>query len=264
MQDQGAVAVTVLMPVHNAAATLRQAVASVRAQSRGDWELILIDDASTDGSGALAQELAGEDARIRLLTLPQNLGAAAARNHGLAQARGRFIAFLDADDRWHPEKLARQLEFMARTGAALSFTGYSRVAADGRRIAAVQVPESVDHATLLRRNLLGCLTVIYDSRACGRVPMPGLRRQHDFALWLDLTRRFGPARGLNQDLATYRVAPGSLSGSRLAAARDLWRVYRQCEGLSALSALGYFGGYLAFALRHRLVQRPGPEARDRR
>ncbi len=254
MQDQ--VAVTVLMPVHNAAATLRDAVGSVRGQSRGDWELILIDDASTDGSGALAQDLAGEDGRIRLLTLPHNQGAAAARNHGLALARGRYIAFLDADDLWHPEKLARQLDFLARTGAALSFTGYSRVAADGRRIASVQVPDAVDHATLLRRNLLGCLTVIYDSARCGPVPMPGLRRQHDFALWLDLTRRFGPARGLNQDLATYRVAPGSLSGSRLAAARDLWRVYRQCEGLSFLRTLGYFGGYLAFALRHRLIQRP--------
>lgn len=253
-------AVSILMPVHNAESTLAASVASVRAQTRGDWELLLVDDASSDGSGALMRALAESDPRIRAESLPVNRGAAAARNHALAWARGRHVAFLDADDLWHPDKLARQLAFMARSGAVLSFTGYSRVDAEGRLIARQRVPATVDHATLLRRNLLGCLTVIHDTARSGKVPMPDLRRQHDYALWLDLTRRFGPAAGLDEDLATYRVGPGSLSGNRLAAARDLWRVYRRCERLPLLPALGYFGGYLRFALRERLVQRAAPGA----
>lgn len=252
-------AVSILMPVHDAGATLAASVASVRAQTRGDWELWLVDDASRDGSGALVRALAASDPRIRAAALPVNRGAAAARNHALTLARGRHVAFLDADDLWHPDKLARQLAFMARTGAVLSFTGYSRVDAEGRLIARQRVPATVDHATLLRRNLLGCLTVIHDTARTGKVPMPDLRRQHDYALWLELTRRFGPAMGLDEDLAVYRVGgAGALSGNRLAAARDLWRVYRRCEGLPLIPALGYFGGYLRFALRERLVQRAAP------
>ena len=113
----------------------RETVASVRAQSFADWELILVDDASTDGSRDLARALAAGDPRIRLIERAANGGAAAARNDGIRAARGRLIAFLDADDRWHPEKLARQTAFMAAGGHALVYSAYRRVAADGRRSA---------------------------------------------------------------------------------------------------------------------------------
>ncbi|MEB8386333.1 glycosyltransferase family 2 protein [Rhodobacteraceae bacterium KMM 6894] len=248
--------VSVLMPVFNDAATLPIAVASVRAQSHEAWELLLVDDGSTDGTGAVAARLAAEDPRIRVLSMPANGGAAAARNMGLAHSRGRYIALLDADDSWHPDKLTRQLAFMAATGAKLSFTGYSRVSPEGARIERVHVPDSVDYQTLLGRNIMGALTVIYDAEALGRVPMPDLPRQHDFALWLRLTRLHGPAYGLDEDLATYLVRPGSLSGNKRRAACDAWRVYRQCEGLALLPALRHFASYTYYGLRYRLFQRP--------
>ena len=253
-------ALSVLMPVHNAAATLAASVASVQAQTLGDWELWLIDDASTDGSGALAAHLAAGDPRIRVLSLPANRGAAAARNAGLEQARGRYIAFLDADDLWQPDKLAAQLAHMAATGAAISFTGYSRADAEGRLVERVRAPARVDHATLLKRNVMGCLTVIYDSAITGKVPMPDLRRQHDYALWLDLVRRFGPAAGLDRDLAIYRIGRASLSANKAGAARDVWRVYRGCQGLGLLPSLWFFGHYTWYGLRHRLIQRARPDA----
>ncbi len=253
-------AVSILMPLHNAAATLRASVHSVQAQTRGDWELWLIDDASTDASGALAVDLAAGDPRIRVLSLPRNQGAAAARNAGLAQAQGRFIAFLDADDLWQPPKLEAQLAHMAATGAAISFTGYSRADADGRLVERVRAPARVDHATLLKRNVMGCLTVIHDSAVTGKVPMPDLRRQHDYALWLDLTRRFGPAAGLDRDLAIYRIGRASLSANKAGAARDVWRVYRDCQGLGLLPSLWYFGHYTWYGLRHRLIQRAAADA----
>ncbi|MCZ4352446.1 glycosyltransferase family 2 protein [Roseovarius aestuarii] len=247
--------VSVLMPVFNDIATLSASVASVRAQSYADWELLLIDDGSDDDTVVLATALAAEDPRIRLLRMPANAGAAAARNMGLDHSRGRYIALLDADDIWHPEKLSRQLAFMDRRGAALSFTGYSRVSPDGAQIERVHVPDRVEYRTLLRRNIMGALTVIYDAEALGRVPMPELARQHDFALWLRLTRLHGPAHGLDEDLATYLVRPGSLSGNKRRAACDAWRVYRHCEELPLFSALKYFACYTYYGLRYRLFQR---------
>ena len=132
--------VTVVTPVWNAAATLAEAVASVGAQTLPSWELILVDDASTDGSREIARRLAAEEPRIRLIERAENGGAAAARNDAIRAARGRLVAFLDADDRWHPEKLARQAAFMAARGHPLVYSAYRRIAADGRPLGVVRPP----------------------------------------------------------------------------------------------------------------------------
>lgn len=252
--------VSVLMPVHNAEATLAGSVASVRAQGYGAWELLIVDDGSTDGSGDLARGLAAQDARIRVLALPRNSGAAAARNHALYQARGRYIAFLDADDMWHPDKLARQLTFMAVRGAALSFTAYDRMAENGARIEQVRVADHVPYDMLLRRNVMGCLTVIYDAELLGKVAMPLLTRQQDYALWLRLARAAGGAHGLDEVLAIYRVGRGTLSANKAGAAGDIWRLYRREEGLGLIASAWYFTHYAWYGLGHRLFQRPAKDA----
>ncbi|PIE15008.1 MAG: glycosyl transferase [Rhodobacterales bacterium] len=249
--------VSVIMPLFNAGRTLAASVASVRAQSHPGWELLLIDDASQDDSLALAQRLAAQDPRIRLLQMPGRSGAAAARNLGLQTARGRFIGFLDADDLWHPAKLERQLDFHLHSGAALSFTGYARVSdPEGALITRMPGLDRVGYRRLLCNNPIGCLTVLYDTAICGKMPMPLFKRQHDYALWLQIVRTFGPARGLNQDLAIYRVGRGSLSANKAAAALDIWRILRGQEGLSLPQAARYFSHYAWHGLRHRLIQRP--------
>lgn len=244
--------VSVVTPVWNAEATLAETVASVRAQGFADWELLLVDDGSTDGSAALLRRLAAAEPRIRLLANGRNLGAAAARNHGIRAARGRWIAFLDADDLWRPEKLALQIAFMRAHGHPLTFTAYRRIAPDGRPLGTVRPPASVTRAGLLRGNVIGCLTAAYDTDFFGKVEMPALQRRQDYALWLELLRHTPRAHALPQVLADYRVRPGSLSAGKGVAARDTWRLYREHERLSRLEAAWCFASYAVRGVAKRL------------
>ncbi|RUS64842.1 glycosyltransferase family 2 protein [Pseudorhodobacter sp. E13] len=250
---------SILMPIYNAQDTLARSVGSVLGQSRDDWELLLVEDGSRDASPALAADLAARDPRVRLLVPGGNHGAAAARNHGLSQARGRYIAFLDADDRWHPDKLARQLAFMQENQIGLSYTSYARLTPDDKLIARETAPARLDYKSMLGPNRMGCLTVIYDShRFSGPQPMPDLPLQHDYALWLRLLRLGGPAFGLDETLAYFRVGVGTLSGSKRRAVRDIWKVWRKEEGLSRAQSLAAFARYAGHSLRHRVFQRPDP------
>ena len=245
--------VSVVPPVWNAAATLRDTVASVRAQSLGDWELLLVDDASTDGSRDLARALAAADPRLRLIERAANGGAAAARNDAIRAARGRLIAFLDADDRWHPGKLARQAAFMAAEGHAFVHSAYRRVDEGGRPLGVVRPPLRVSREELLRGNVIGCLTAVYDAGRLGKVEMPDVRRRQDYGLWLRLLRAVPHAHALPEVLADYRVSAASLSGGKLGAARATWTLYREVEGLSRPRA----GWYLAHNLARGALKRAG-------
>jgi teichuronic acid biosynthesis glycosyltransferase TuaG len=221
-------------------------VASVRAQTRGDWEMLIVDDGSTDGGRALAEALAAEDPRIRVTGWSANRGAAAARNEGIRAARGRFLAFLDADDLWRPQKLAVQIGYMETTGAPFTFAAMRRVDATGRPLGLVAVPARVDHAALLKGNAIPCQTAAYDRLHYGRVEMPPLPRRQDYGLWLTLLARGGEAHGLPDVLADYRVRPDSLSANKLVAAAATWRVYREVAGLGR--------GRAAWCLAHNLAR----------
>jgi glycosyltransferase involved in cell wall biosynthesis len=249
----GAPAVTVVTPVRNAAATLAEAGGSVLAQDMPAWEMILVDDGSIDESRARILELAAADDRLRPILWDDNRGSAAARNAAIAAARGRFIAFLDADDRWRPEKLVRQLGYMEATGAVFTFTAYRRIDAAGRALGRVGVPARVTHGALLKGTVIGCLTAVYDAAHFGRVAMPDLPRRQDYGLWLRLLAAGGEAHGIDEELADYRVHPGSLSAGKLAAAAATWRLYREAEGLGRARA----GWYLAHNLARGLAKRRG-------
>ena len=258
-------AVSVITPARNAAATLEATIASVAAQTFPDWEMLVADDGSTDATAAIAAAWAAARPAHPPPPRPrrrQGEGPAAARNRAIRAARGRFIAFLDADDRWRPEKLARQLAFMAAEAAPFSFTAYRREDAAGRELGIVHAPAAVDHAALLKGNVIGCLTAVYDSAHFGKVEMPPLPLRQDYALWLALLRPGGVARGLDAVLADYRVGPGSLSGSKLRAARGTWAVLR-AEGLPLPRALWCFGHYAASGLRRRAQDRVEERASTR-
>ncbi|TNJ40946.1 glycosyltransferase family 2 protein [Phaeobacter sp. B1627] len=243
-------AVSVILPVYNAQATLERSVASVLGQSFEDWELLLIEDGSQDGSAELCARLAVEEPRIRLLRQEANTGAAAARNAGLRQARGRYVAFLDADDIWLPEKLQKQIGFMQETGTVFSYTGFWRQQAGGSADQTlvsrhrVRVPAAVTRAQLLRGNVIGCLTAVYDQTYFGPLEMPPLRMRQDFAFWLLLLSRCPEARGMDEPLAVHYVTPHSLSSAKGRAMRATWDLYRRHLGLPAGQALWYMSSHL--------------------
>lgn len=240
--------VTVVMPAYNAAVTLPRSLAALRAQKMEAWECCLVDDGSTDETWALAEAIAAAEPRLRPLRLARNSGAAAARNVAIAAARGRYIAFLDADDEWLPDKLSAQLAFMEERGAAFSFTGYLRQAPTGR-CQRVRVPEKVDHARLLRRNAIGCLTAMYDSAVLGRIFMPEFRLRQDYGLWLRILRQIPEGHGLDEVLAIHHRRRRSLSSSRLRASRATWGLYRQHEGLSRPEAAACLASHILGRLR---------------
>lgn len=245
--------VSVVIPVFNAAETLADTVASVQSQSLQDWEMLLVDDGSTDGSAAIMAAVAAADPRIRCFATAGQRGAGPARNVAITAARGRFIAFLDADDQWHPRKLDLQLSAMQAAGLPFSCTAYLRVdAARGLRHV-VGVPIHASRADLLKTNTVACSTAIYDRAHFGPRSMPPLRRRQDFALWLELLRDTPSVLGLPLVLMTYRAHDGSLSAHKGQAAADTWAMYRQTPGLNLPRAIWYFGHYaLRGMLRHRL------------
>ncbi|MCG7625977.1 glycosyltransferase family 2 protein [Epibacterium sp. Ofav1-8] len=242
MQHSMPPVVSVIMPVYNAEVTLEQAVASVRAQCFQAWELLLIEDGSQDGSAEVCARLTRQDERIRLLRQPGNTGAAAARNAGLAAARGRYIAFLDADDRWLENKLQRQITFMQETGTVFAYSGFWRARGSERH--QVRVPERVTRAALLRGNVIGCLTAIYDREYFGALQMPLLRMRQDFAFWLLLLERCEEARGIDEPLAIYHVHQHSLTAGRGRAMQATWHMYRTHLGLPAWQAVWYMSSHL--------------------
>lgn len=244
--------VSVVVPVFNAARVICDAVQSVQAQTFSDWELILVNDGETDGGdqARILSELAA-DPRIHLHATSGRQGAGPARNIGMDAARGRYIAFLDADDMWHPQKLALQLDAMRDQEAVLSCTAITRLNVSTGQQTPVGVPEQITRKSLLRTNVIACSSAIFDRDHYGLRHMPTLRRRQDFAFWLSLMNDGSHAIGLPQSLVTYRQMPNSLSAPKHRAAHDTWRMYRQHLGLPWVHAGYYFGHYaLRGATRH--------------
>lgn len=242
--DQATPTVSVIIPTFNSASFTESAVRSVLAQTYRDFEVIVVDDASTDGSGTKLESLATWDPRIRVCRLGRNVGAAGARNHGLRLANGRFVAFLDGDDLWDADKLDRQLAFMVEQGAAFSFTGLRVISAKGIELDRIErVPARMIYTDLLKNTAIACSTVVLDRQMLGEIRFPDMRTRQDSALWYSLLRGGGFAAGLSEVLASYRITPNSISRCKRRAALQFWRVLRDHERLPLLRAVWYFANY---------------------
>ncbi|MFD4946988.1 glycosyltransferase family 2 protein [Streptomyces sp. NPDC058409] len=250
--------VSVVMPVHNSAATLGASVRSVLAQTHTDLELLITDDASSDDSMDLLRGLARQDERVLPEAAVRQGGAAQARNLAIARARGDYIAFLDSDDMWLPTKVEKQLALAATAGTPLTFTSYYKMdalyageAADfvpnGRVVAA---RERVTYRDMLVQDHIGALTAMYDRTVLGTRLMPDMPKRQDYALWLSIMRDGHPARGLQEPLAVYRAGrAGSLSSNKLALVEHNWRLYREHEHLSVPRSTLALSGAVWHSLR---------------
>jgi len=242
--------VSIVMPAHNAEAYIKEAIGSVLKQSYEFWELIVVDDCSKDNTGSIVEEFAAKDPRIRYYKLEKNKGVANARNVGINMAQGRYLAFLDSDDVWLPDKLTAQISFMERADSSFSFTSYEMIDGDGRPLGKrVEVKSMVyDYETLLRSNVIGCLTVVLDLAKVGEVRMPSVRHE-DYATWLSILKKGHNAHGLPQVLALYRRTEDSLSGNKIKSAKWTWDIYRNVEGLSMLKSALLFIQYVGHGLK---------------
>ncbi|HWU76433.1 MAG TPA: glycosyltransferase family 2 protein [Rhodanobacter sp.] len=243
--------VSVIMPVYNAEAWLQRAIDSVLQQSHQHLELIAVDDGSIDNSADILETNARRDERIRIRRQPQNAGVAAARNAAVAMAKGDYIAFLDADDWWHPSKLQLQLGSMRESGALVSYAAYWRVAEDGCVLGRVTPPARVSWKDMLASNFIGNLTGMY-ARALGDIPFRRIGHE-DYVFWLEQVRRADGAVRVESDepLAWYLVREHSLSANKLRAARWQWTIYREVAGLGWLNSCTCMGWYIFHALRKR-------------
>ncbi len=253
-------AVSIVTPVFNAAPWLGQTLASVRAQSFTCWEHLLVDDGSTDGSAAILEAAAAADARIRILRMPRTAGPSAARNFALDAAQGRFVAFLDADDLWLPDKLSRCVAWMTGCGYAFVYHDYRHMLHDGSRAGRlIAGPDELNYRTLHTHRGTGCLSVVIDREQVSglRFPAGSAALNEDFRAWLGIVKAGHVGHRLAYDLGRYRLSNGSRSANKLASALEVWRIYRTESGLPFHRALGWWLQYACNALRLHRRARPG-------
>jgi teichuronic acid biosynthesis glycosyltransferase TuaG len=264
--------VSVVMPAYNAENGISESIYSVIAQSFANWELIIVDDCSPDTTAEIVSGWVQQDPRIHLIRMHQNSGPAKARNVGITQASGRFIAFLDSDDRWLPDKLEVQTKAMDAEGAVFSCTSYRAFKAD-QPCRTVTVPKRITLRRMLRSSVIGCLTVMYDRQALGKQFFPDLdslikgsfwemrisRVLHeDYALWLDIlslqSKKGEPivCLGVEDELAHYIDSVHSFSSNKAEAALSQWIIYRRHSKLGLLRSVYYFGMYAATGMLRRI------------
>lgn len=243
--------VSVVTPMYNAEKFIAKTIESVQAQTYQNWELVIVDDVSTDGSAEIVMEYAKGDSRIRYLRSESNGGVSKARNTSLEAAAGQYAAFLDSDDLWTPDKLEKQLAFMEKQGAAFCYGACRVIDQEGKPAGKTRyVPSSRSYQELLKGNVIPCLTVVIDRKQVNNIQMPDMPHE-DYGAWLDILRTGITAYGLNQVLGEYRISNGSVSGNKLAAAKWTWDIYRRQQGLGLLKSCRCFGHYVIGAVRKR-------------
>lgn len=248
--------VSIIVPVYNVNKYIQETMDCVRNQTYPHWELLLVEDGSSDGTAETIRAYVEktQDVRIRLLEQPANMGAAKARNRGLEEAQGRYIAYLDADDLWVPQKLERELAFLQEKQAAFVFTGYEFADESGKGTGkVVRVPETLSYKEALKNTTIFTTTVMFDTEKIRKemLEMP-LIKSEDTALWWKVLRNGYTAYGLDENLVKYRRAGKTLSSNKLEALRRIWRLYRRAEGMSVISSAYHFCFWAVRAVRRRI------------
>lgn len=245
--------VSIIMPMHNSAAYVAEAIASVVAQSYERWELLVVDDGSTDNSATIVEEWTRRDPRILLLHNTHNIGLPAVpRNMGVIHARGRYIAFLDSDDCWLPNKLADQIPLFNNKRIAIAYSNYTKMDKDGQAIGGTVIARpQTNYQQMLRGNDIGNLTGMYDRQKVGLVPILPIHHE-DYAMWLQILKKGFLAVNTNTVTARYRVHASSVSANKLRVLAWQWRIYRQQEGISATRSAFYYLHYALNAFRKTL------------
>lgn len=226
--------VSVIMPSYNTAEYISESVASVRKQTYTDWELIIVDDCSTDNTDEIVKPFLS-DKRIKYIKNETNSGAAVSRNRALREAKGKWIAFLDSDDLWHPEKLEKQIRFMEKNGYHFSYTNYTEIDKDGMSNGKyITGPRKITRRKMYDYCWMGCLTVMYDAETIGLIQIADIKKNNDYAMWLKACKK-ADCYLLDEVLAKYRKRSGSISNHGYTKLiKWHYKLYREAEKKSSL------------------------------
>ncbi len=243
------------MPCYNSGTFIRQAIESVRNQTYRDWELLVVDDGSTDNSADIIKGMEQTDGRIKYLKTNAPSGSPIVpRNIGVKNALGRYIAFLDSDDAWLPNKLERQMKmFEQYEDMAICFSNYEKMTEQGERNnRIIKAPSVTTYKQLLLGNVIGCLTAVYDTEKVGKVFFQN-HSHEDYILWLDILKRGYVARNTNTVEALYRVRENSVSSNKLKTLSWQWDIYRNVEKIELFRSSYYFFNYAYRAFKKAMI-----------
>lgn len=236
--------VSVIMPVHNAETFLNESIQSVISQTYQNWELLVVDDCSSDKSALLIHQFEAIDQRIKYLKTEKPSGSPTVpRNMGIEKARGRYIAFLDSDDMWLPDKLKEQLTLFENQETAIVFSNYEKITEEGERNQRfIIAPEITNYKKMLCGNVIGCLTAVYDTEKVGKMYFEQINHE-DYILWLAILKKGFIGRNSGTVNALYRVRNQSVSSNKWKVLSWQWNIYINVEKVGLIKAVYYFINY---------------------
>lgn len=247
--------VSIITPAYNSEKFISETIKSVIAQTYKNWEMIIVDDCSDDRTCQIVNSWVEKDKRIKFIRKKINSGAANSRNVALENSKGRFIAYLDADDLWYPNKLSKQVKFMIEMKCGFSCCSYEVIDSDGEsKNKYIYMKDILDYKGFLTNNLLQTVGIMADLKIIDRnnLIMPDMRRRQDAATWLQVLKSGNECRGMKDILAKYRRVEGSLSSNKLKAAQGVWYLYRNVEKLSLILSIYCYIRYAFLAIWKRI------------
>lgn len=242
--------VSIIMPMYNCEKFIIETIESVISQTYAHWELIVVDDKSTDNSLTIVENFVHKDSRIKLIGLEKNTGPTNARNRAIKEAEGRYIAFLDSDDIWLSNKLQYQLAFLNDNNLVLTYSAYETIDAKSKYINTRHCLPLITYKDMLKTNHIGNLTGIYDVAYFGKVYLENTGHE-DYILWLKLLKKIPYTKGITEVLAQYRIVGDSISGNKFKVLKWQWYIYRKVEKLTIFQSSYYFIFYIFNALKKR-------------
>lgn len=237
--------VSIITPLYNSEAFIEETILSVINQTYSNWEMIIVDDNSKDNGVLLVKVYQERDSRIVLVPNQNSPGAAGSRNTAITLAKGRYIAFLDSDDLWMPEKLEIQIKFMQLNEHYFTYTFYEQISEEGNYLKSINnLPLKVSYKSSMMSNKIGCLTAVYDVKYFGKVYMENIVKRQDYTLWLKLLKKVKFAYCVPEILSRYRITKGSISSNKFKLIKYHWYIYRKIEKQTLVRSLYYLSNYI--------------------
>lgn len=238
--------VSIITPTYNSSKYIEETIRSIINQTYTNWELLITDDCSSDNTLQIIEAFQAKDKRIKVFKLKTNSGAGVARNNSIRKASGKFIAFCDSDDKWLPNKLEKQINFLHKNNQPFTYSSYKVIDESGIFKEVITCPKKVTFQKMLRNNYVGCLTAIYDSEKLGKMYMPEIRTRQDWVLWLNILKTIKTAKGITEPLAIYTDRSNSISSNKIKLLVSNWKVYKNELGYNSIMSTILTFNFLIF------------------